>query len=896
MATFKVNPKKKGKGQPEPVVVDGPFIRIGRNMNLDVILEDMLSAYEHARIEHLGTAFVIEDVGSHSGTYVNGASVQGRVPLAKDGLIVIGATLFTVKECDPANATIELVREELAPPKPGKAKSKEEAGEGATVIERRGLERLFTWPRLFSYGGCIGCFGLIAAIAIGGGQAAFMNGPLSHAHADSVEIRLHLPKDKADKTWVGEAVSVTLEGKTHEGHVSGVGDAANEIGIPVSVRLELKLEEQKALPTGSEATIAFGFGQEKGASTRLGCNDCHSPLRGVALETCARCHLGDIGPGNSVREMAQRPHSYPYVERENDPLKRRIDVLDPQRGLLEFTTALDGNCRSCHDEHQGADGKIAPTHMPAADCRSCHESFHDKYAGETARVVIPYDVFPHDKHLNSQVDKNITCDSCHSLPGVTDVDDDGEGEDGDTGGGGDATSPAAEISADDFPTVGYAQCIGCHQHKEDAVEVHGKDAIASVCSKCHGQKDDGSVDPKLAMTTDTRKRVKSVTFDQKQGHKQFFSRQCDTCHVDDEALDLPSKVTAKKFIHAPHLTAVTPGQGPASLENLEKQCVECHGAIAGATDVAASQAIVDGENGTLSTCGSCHTSPDGPATPKVEFIENISVEVPAFAHADHLLDVTDEATRARLAGSEGGKKLLENRCFACHQIETTQGPDGAAETVTIKQTLADCAECHTKKHEQGEVAKCVTCHSVDTDALFNPSTPIYRDTKPNFYSHRSEGSARSEKGDVKSHVQMVKEMACAECHSDVPKASTIKEIGYPELKNEQSKCQDCHPGGEVQWDCYSNCHNFHVDPMLERIAEIAAAKAPAGGGSDEGGSDEGGSDEGGSDEGGSDEGGSDEGGSDEGGSDEGGSDEGGSDEGGSDEGGSGEGGSDEGGG
>lgn len=72
-------------------------IRIGSHPDGDMVLghDDAVSA-EHARISFEAETFWLEDLGSTSGTFVNGARV-GRVALKRGDRIVIGTHVMDVK-------------------------------------------------------------------------------------------------------------------------------------------------------------------------------------------------------------------------------------------------------------------------------------------------------------------------------------------------------------------------------------------------------------------------------------------------------------------------------------------------------------------------------------------------------------------------------------------------------------------------------------------------------------------------------------------------------------------------------------------------------------------------------------------------------------------------------
>jgi pSer/pThr/pTyr-binding forkhead associated (FHA) protein len=75
-------------------VVDSPT-RIGRAKDLEMVLFDDAVSDEHARLSIEGDTVWIEDLGSASGTYVNGAPI-GRVALRLGDRIVIATHAMEV--------------------------------------------------------------------------------------------------------------------------------------------------------------------------------------------------------------------------------------------------------------------------------------------------------------------------------------------------------------------------------------------------------------------------------------------------------------------------------------------------------------------------------------------------------------------------------------------------------------------------------------------------------------------------------------------------------------------------------------------------------------------------------------------------------------------------------
>jgi len=85
----------KGEGKTHPIHRI-PF-KIGRDRKNDIVLESKIVSREHAQIVKMKEGLAIGDLGSHNGTFVNGAQI--RSALLRDGdEILIGETLILYQE------------------------------------------------------------------------------------------------------------------------------------------------------------------------------------------------------------------------------------------------------------------------------------------------------------------------------------------------------------------------------------------------------------------------------------------------------------------------------------------------------------------------------------------------------------------------------------------------------------------------------------------------------------------------------------------------------------------------------------------------------------------------------------------------------------------------------
>lgn len=84
----------------QTIHLDKPVVSIGRQLSSDFILIDLHVSREHCLIRSEGEQYVIEDLNSANGTYVNGERVTKR-PLKEGALIEVGDSLFVFQVQNP---------------------------------------------------------------------------------------------------------------------------------------------------------------------------------------------------------------------------------------------------------------------------------------------------------------------------------------------------------------------------------------------------------------------------------------------------------------------------------------------------------------------------------------------------------------------------------------------------------------------------------------------------------------------------------------------------------------------------------------------------------------------------------------------------------------------------
>lgn len=83
--------------EPGQVIAVRGAATFGRTQLASVVLSDATVSAEHARLERVGRAWVVTDLGSTNGTRVNDAPVRGRAPLAEGDVLSLGAIRLQVQ-------------------------------------------------------------------------------------------------------------------------------------------------------------------------------------------------------------------------------------------------------------------------------------------------------------------------------------------------------------------------------------------------------------------------------------------------------------------------------------------------------------------------------------------------------------------------------------------------------------------------------------------------------------------------------------------------------------------------------------------------------------------------------------------------------------------------------
>jgi pSer/pThr/pTyr-binding forkhead associated (FHA) protein len=101
-----------------PLVIRGPETLIGRSQECDQVIDLPMVSSRHARIFRSGDRFLIEDLGSANGTFVNGNRIAGPVMVAAGDMIGLGSSRFVLDTGSVSQESPALAASSVMPTEP----------------------------------------------------------------------------------------------------------------------------------------------------------------------------------------------------------------------------------------------------------------------------------------------------------------------------------------------------------------------------------------------------------------------------------------------------------------------------------------------------------------------------------------------------------------------------------------------------------------------------------------------------------------------------------------------------------------------------------------------------------------------------------------------------------
>lgn len=362
--------------------VETDRLRVGRGANADLRLDDPAVELEHAVFERRGDEVRVLDLGSVTGTYLDGRPVDDA-RLTGDGHgdeIGIGGWLLRVRRTAPDEPVFLHVRPvaEETPDAPG------DDGAPGTDVPRvdyadsyrlgRGL-----WNKAFlGLAAALVTLGVLAALPLTRQLDAFQPGDLTAAHAQVVGAddcaACHAPWRGAASTGCAGCHAADAESPARPHHPS-VLPAAEQCTA-------CHLEHQ-----GADGLMAV---------TDRQCLDCHRDLSRVTPTEAA----GDLGASTLTAFAVDHPD---FRKPAEDPTRLAFGhARHLKEGLLSPTGRVTLVCGDCHapvptdptdpagpaDPAAGRSGDLAPVSFEA-HCQECHDLTFDAVFARD--VTAPHD-------------------------------------------------------------------------------------------------------------------------------------------------------------------------------------------------------------------------------------------------------------------------------------------------------------------------------------------------------------------------------------------------------------------------------------------------------------------------------------------------------------------------
>lgn len=733
----------------------GPLV-VGGRIGVDVVVDDAVIAERHLQIVFDGV-FQLRDLGSVSGTWLDGKQVTSSTPIRDGATIVFGTSVLRAK---------------LA------------AGDDGQQLELELEPRSFWWKKP--------------------GKGVFDNDPDAMVRREVGFGRFPLLHTSNRIAIVAASVLAVAAV-----FVSAVMDPLADPGpLQPSHALVVAAAAGKAAPgdvhQGLDACIAVAKEQ--------GCAACHTSVSGVVAEKCLSCH-GDLAAKESWR--------HPYVgdgvlgeapgAREGAAFCVRCHT-DHQgnAGFKEGSDALTGKCETCHGEAgttfdpQALLAKLPPITVATTTRTIADYRFpHDAHVGKEIACTICHraddDVrtralagLPDDPQKQDFVDVPYeTCASCH-VPG----------------------SPPHHMTAAE-----QQKWQASAEHRW-TVNWHGTDDGGSHCQACHAevQRDGRTVfGPEFATVqrplftaeqyAAERARYTSparLHTDQFAAHAE--GRECTSCHVTGTVrADEPRP--SRPFWHALHTGAgaLRPGAGRGGAISTDPAsgCLSCHGDLR--SDKALQPASAGayhwpGDAAAQEPCAKCHRDGDKAlllSAAKTTLGDDRLAKAPTvdFPHDVHV--------QSSLFGAAGGK--LAEGCFTCHEFVE---PTGGGEFRAVPRTLAsasDCKSCHAGHAFVGGNS-CQQCHPAEAlrsnsfllAAAVAPGTQLPGRSAP--VPERPRRSwPRNDSFNHWSPGHRGADVKCSDCHDGKSFAAAKTIDATPVPDDAHPSCRECHLKKQFHW-------------------------------------------------------------------------------------------------
>ncbi len=718
-------------------------IEIGTRSTCALQLNDPVVAEQHCTLRFTGSAFVVEDRGSVTGTWHNGVAVSSAVELANGDQVVIGVTrlAFELKQEDDGRAALEVLIEESSfhykKPKPGEfhtdadewVRSEVRFGKVAAV---RGMVWL---------AGLLAIVGVTWIFATRGGERMLQPGALDGSHG--LLFAAELPNVDSGGSPNKDRLTLSLEKVAHEScKVCHASKTPGDVKSCAACHAEM--------------------------STR-------HPFYNGSPEHDSKLSSAVAQPSTGCRMCHDVQHNGLSKQASTDAARMRLD-----EGKSSTTWGL-GVCMDCHTAGFGTGTDDALRAEVKARIGVLSSLLVDaSVQAPSDRHEYGFDEFAHKTHLNRSID----CGVCHVQ----------------------SPAPAGSAGGADFKSVGFGVCAACHVQGMDSPSslpgidagalkalrnqlaskpVDGKQLMQTMswhgrgeqCLQCHAEGDQHQ--PKPELKTAEREIAQRSFGIRRIAHGQHVQASadkalCAQCHGDPKTLEGGLVVPAANFLHGSHVETLWPTSKSAQASLSQASCLSCHAAQWDSTTLAGAQKLDLGE-----ACKTCHDDPSRAAN--------------QAAVSEH---VVERKTETRTDFPHKTHAKIEGGCFACHAFKGADDGDPRA-VPQLLDGVVNCTKCHSD-HQRIAGGACTFCHPQGAAAgsgsaiLFQGKRP-FRNDWPAALNFNHFGG-RPEAGHISFMAQDGSPAiaGCAKCHDieNMKNSNVVGDLSIPGARG--SLCVDCH--------------------------------------------------------------------------------------------------------
>lgn len=718
-------------------------VTFGTRTGCSVVLDDPIAADRHCRFAHEGT-FCVRDLGSVTGTWLDGARVDGTREVRDGSQIVFGASRVL-------------------------AKLEERDGSPTLVLQ---LQRNGFWWRK-------------------AGKKVFDNDPDALVRAEVGFGRF--PALRACNRLAMLAGAVLLLGGAF---VAAILEPLADPG---------PLMPTHALVTGGEpvADASPEFARCRALADDQGCNVCHTTGAGAPPGKCVQCHADFPAEPTRRHPYVGDGKLGPLTGIVVDDGFCTVCHQDHQgrEWLKPRAAALVGNCEACHGADSRRDDlarRVLPTPPPTRqlayatytfphaahvakeiDCTVCHHVEADVQARRDAG-------FPDqpDRQDFATVPFE-TCRSCH----VRDA----------------APSGLTAAQQERWRAKEHEWTVAWHGTDDEGRHCRKCHAASERAGRTVFGPERKTVARPVATAAqyaaDRARYAVAGRSHAEQFQQHAGGRECTTCHLTG-AIAAAAAGPPRAFWHALHVPegALSPGPGAGGAISVEAQqgCVSCHQDLrtaAGLVDAATAAYHWPATEQAQAACTQCHREGER-GLPLRATTTTIAADLrspqPDFPHDVHVASPTF-----------GRSGVLAEGCFACHEFEQPTDGGEFQSVPRTKARAADCTQCHGG-HDHVGGGDCQQCHPAQDGrsnsfllaAAVPPGTPVGGRPAPaeptrswpgrNAFSHLSRGHV----GDG---------ITCASCHDAkaLAAAKTLADVPVPDEAT--PACRECHLKKQFHW-------------------------------------------------------------------------------------------------